>query len=71
MPHPVIRQDNCKGCGLCIISCPKQCLEIDTSKINKLGLNPNSYKGEGCSGCGICFYTCPEPFSITVIKKEE
>ena len=71
MPHPVINQDNCKGCSLCVISCPSKCLEIDTSKINKMGLNPVDYTGEGCTGCGICFYTCPEPFAIMVIKEDE
>jgi len=51
--------------------CPKHCLEIDTSIINKMGYNPNRYKGEGCIGCGVCFYACPEPYAITVVKKEE
>ena len=70
MPRVEISQDNCKGCGLCVESCPKNCLAIDQTVINKMGLNPVVYKGSGCTGCGICFYTCPEPFAITVYKKE-
>jgi NAD-dependent dihydropyrimidine dehydrogenase PreA subunit len=52
------------------MSCPKQCLEVDKSVINKMGYNPTRYKGDCCIGCGVCFYTCPEPFAITVYKKE-
>ena len=71
MPHVEVKQDNCKGCQLCIDPCPKNCLEIDTSIINKMGYNPIKFNDDkGCIGCGICFYTCPEPFSLTVIKKE-
>ncbi|MFP4460398.1 MAG: 4Fe-4S dicluster domain-containing protein [Candidatus Zixiibacteriota bacterium] len=71
MPRVDISQDNCKGCGLCIDVCPKGCLEIDSTKINKMGLNPVKWSQKGCIGCGLCFYTCPEPFSITVYKKED
>jgi len=66
-----IDQELCKGCELCIATCPKQCIEIDNDIINVLGYHPAKYKGDGCTGCGLCFYTCPEPDAIIVYKKNE
>jgi len=64
----VIREDECKGCGLCINICPKDVL-IMQSHFNRLGYHPAGYVGEGCIGCAHCFYQCPEPGAITVYKK--
>ena len=66
----VIREDECKGCGLCIAACPQKVLELQ-SKLNRYGYHPNSYKGDGCIACGICFYSCPEPGAITVYELGE
>ena len=60
-----IRVDECKGCGLCVITCPVHCLEISDT-LNLMGYNPVHYSGQGCTGCGICFYVCPEPGALTV-----
>ncbi len=57
----------CKGCGLCVESCPPHCLELE-SGLNAYGVHPAHYKGDGCTGCGICFYCCPEPGAITVLR---
>ncbi len=62
-----INQEECKGCGLCVDSCPPKCLEL-RPELNAYGVHPASYKGEGCTGCGICFYCCPEPGAITVMR---
>ena len=59
--------DECKGCGLCVESCPPKCLEL-TSELSSYGVHPAHYTGEGCTGCGICFYCCPEPGAITVFR---
>ena len=59
--------EECKGCGLCVESCPPKCLELE-SGMNTYGAHPAHYTGEGCTGCGICFYCCPEPGAITVYK---
>ena len=63
----VINQEECKGCGLCVESCPPACLEL-APELNAYGVHPAVYKGEGCTGCGICFYCCPEPGAITVYR---
>lgn len=68
--HPLITQNECKGCGRCINSCPKDCLQF-AEKMNVKGYVPAQYKGEGCVGCAICFYNCPEPYAIAVFKKDK
>jgi 2-oxoglutarate ferredoxin oxidoreductase subunit delta len=62
-----VNQDECKGCGLCVESCPAKELEL-SSELNHYGVHPVQYKGEGCSGCGICYFVCPEPGAITVYR---
>jgi 2-oxoglutarate ferredoxin oxidoreductase subunit delta len=63
-----IHSDECKGCGLCVESCPPKKLHLDEN-LNQYGVHPAVYDGEGCTGCGICFYCCPEPGAITVYKE--
>jgi Pyruvate/2-oxoacid:ferredoxin oxidoreductase delta subunit len=59
--------DECKGCGLCVESCPPKCLEL-TPELSSYGVHPARYTGDGCTGCGICFYCCPEPGAIEVYR---
>lgn len=59
--------EECKGCGLCVESCPTKCLEL-VPEMNSYGAHPAHYTGEDCTGCGICFYCCPEPGAITVYR---
>lgn len=51
--------ERCKGCGLCIDSCPKKLIGLDES-LNKHGVHPAYFKGESCSGCAFCAQVCPE-----------
>ena len=62
-----IDQDECKGCGLCVESCPAKCLALEPG-LNHFGVHPAFYRGEGCTACGICFYCCPEPGAVTVYR---
>jgi NAD-dependent dihydropyrimidine dehydrogenase PreA subunit len=62
-----VDSDECKGCGLCVESCPPKCLELQPG-LNQFGVHPARYNGEGCTGCGICFFCCPEPGAITVYR---
>ena len=64
-PHPVFREDLCKGCGRCIAFCPKKVLRFRET-LNRRGVRPAEYVGQGCIGCGHCFYNCPEPFAVEV-----
>ena len=67
MAHVEIREDRCKGCGLCIRACPKKILEF-SEKINLIGYHPVScVKKEECIGCAMCARTCPD-VAIEVYK---
>ena len=62
-----VNTEECKGCGLCVESCPPKVLEL-APDLNAYGVHPAHYKGTACTGCGICFYACPEPGAITVYR---
>ena len=60
--------DRCKGCELCILTCPKHILAIATDKINKKGYSPAEMTDqEKCIGCAFCATMCPDCI-ITVEK---
>ena len=64
-PEPLINTLECKGCGRCIVACPKQVLHMGT-QLNERGYSYVEYLGEGCTGCANCFYSCPEPHALSV-----
>lgn len=71
--YPIIHQEECKGCGRCVLGCSQNVIKIG-SELNKAGYRYAYYSGEGCSGCRDCFLTCPEPLALEVYvytKKEE
>ena len=56
----VINRELCKGCYLCVRSCPVKELERDP-EANSTGTYPSKFKGTGnCIGCGNCFEVCPD-----------
>lgn len=62
-----INLEECKGCGLCVESCPPRCLLL-APELSAYGVHPARYTGRDCTGCGICFYCCPEPGAISVYR---
>ena len=70
MNHITIKSDECKGCGMCVVSCPKKCIAIG-STINILGYQYAAFNSDTCAACGICFNICPEPGAITVHGEAE
>ena len=63
--------ERCKGCGLCVLSCPTDCLAINTSDTNSYGLNYAYLDDEdNCIACMNCAVICPDA-AISVYKKEE
>ena len=64
-----INPARCKGCGVCIESCPKDCIVLGT-ELNQMGYRSAQFEQPGCIACGLCFYCCPEFGCITVYKKQ-
>ncbi len=63
-----IIEDLCKGCGLCVEFCPKQCLKMSDS-LNRIGYHPAILdKAEECTACALCAQMCPET-AILIYRK--
>ncbi len=64
-PYPKINLSECKGCGRCVVACPKGVLALG-ERLNERGYRHVVYAGGGCIGCGACYYTCPEPGTFEI-----
>lgn len=51
--------DLCKGCGLCIAKCPKQCLKW-SKEVGLFQTPAVEPAPSACIGCGACSLTCPD-----------
>ena len=63
-PKPVLEPDFCKGCGRCIDSCNKHCIEAGTEIDAATGLIPVKLHLDTCNGCALCIDACPEPYGM-------
>lgn len=56
-----IAEDRCKGCELCVTACPKDCLALDTTRVNVLGYHPIQLTdAAACTSCAFCARVCPD-----------
>jgi pyruvate ferredoxin oxidoreductase delta subunit len=58
--RPVVDQDKCNICGLCVLFCPPQCM-VEDGDYFKANL-------EYCKGCGVCAKECPKK-AITMMPE--
>ncbi len=56
----VVNEVYCKGCELCVASCPQEVIALDQDRITAKGYHPAALLKDGCTGCGICSVVCPE-----------
>lgn len=57
--YMVQHHDRCKGCGFCIIECPKDSLSF-SQNVNKKGYTTVALDKERCIACAICYTVCPD-----------
>jgi 2-oxoglutarate ferredoxin oxidoreductase subunit delta len=56
-----IARERCKGCGLCVVVCPKHVLTLDVSIVNELGYHPvRVTDAAACTSCVLCARICPD-----------
>ena len=52
MPRPIINEDECSGCGICVDACPSGVLDL-------VGDKADPVNEDECSGCATCMEECP------------
>ena len=62
MPRPVINEDDCSACGICVDACPNGVLEI-------VGDAAEPVNDENCDACATCMEECPMG-AITEIEED-
>jgi NAD-dependent dihydropyrimidine dehydrogenase PreA subunit len=52
MPRPIINEDECTACGICVDTCPNGVLDI-------VGDSVSVVNEDECTACGDCMEECP------------
>lgn len=52
MSRPIIDEDTCIGCGICVDSCPQEVIEVVDSVLEVVN-------EDACIACGDCLEECP------------
>ncbi len=62
-----VDRDRCKGCGLCVVTCPRQIVELGQD-INLKGYHfAVQTDADRCIACKMCAVICPD-VAITVYR---
>jgi 2-oxoglutarate ferredoxin oxidoreductase subunit delta len=67
----VVDAERCKGCEICVVSCPQGNLKLSDSR-NRKGYHPAVFEYHGtkgdCTACGLCYWVCPD-FAIAEVAR--
>ena len=55
-----IEKNRCKGCGLCVSTCPKQVLAMSKEINDKGYFYAHPANPSACTGCRFCALMCPD-----------
>jgi 2-oxoglutarate ferredoxin oxidoreductase subunit delta len=58
-----IKEEWCKGCGICVEFCPRKILTLGEEETVKV------VRPEECTACGLCELRCPD-FALGVVKNK-
>ncbi len=65
-----IDSNRCKGCGYCVITCPRGIIRIG-DRLNAAGYYvAEVVKPDECTGCALCAEICPD-VAIEVWREEK
>lgn len=65
----VVDSERCKGCGVCVASCPCSVLEL-SAEVNGKGYPVvRMARPDACTGCASCAVICPDSV-ITVYRQK-
>ena len=64
-----INKERCKGCGLCVDTCPQKIIRINRESHNAKGyFAAECFDNEKCISCKMCAIMCPD-CAIKVMKR--
>jgi 2-oxoglutarate ferredoxin oxidoreductase subunit delta len=63
----VVDTEKCKGCGLCVVSCPTSVIELARGVNGKGYHYAHMANPDACIGCASCGLVCPDTV-ITVYR---
>jgi 2-oxoglutarate ferredoxin oxidoreductase subunit delta len=56
----IFREDRCKGCGLCVMNCPRHLIVL-SDRLNDQGYPVAEIADmDKCNGCALCAQMCPD-----------
>lgn len=63
----VVNTERCKGCNLCVVSCPTHTIALTSKEVNTKGYKYCQDQMDACIGCANCATVCPDG-CITVYR---
>ena len=69
--HIVVDVERCKGCGVCVASCPCGVLALSSSVNGKGYPYAEMVNKDACTGCASCGIICPDSCIVVYRQKVE